>query len=107
MTQRDKWLTGARKRPEVVRYHAFCDEVKAAKITLGPLLECRFFIPMPKSWSKKKKLEMGLTPHQSKPDLSNLVKALEDAACVDDSHIWCYKSVGKFWHYTGAIDIKY
>lgn len=46
---------------------------------------------MPKSWSKKKRAAMAGKPHTQKPDLSNLVKAIEDAAnrvlFLDDSQI--------------------
>jgi len=52
----------------------------------------RFFMKMPKSWSKKKKSEMIGLPHIKKPDLSNLIKFYEDALnkimWKDDSNIW-------------------
>lgn len=47
----------------------------------GPVrVEAIFFMPIPKSKSKKKQKEMAGTPHISKPDLSNLLKFIEDAA---------------------------
>ena len=49
---------------------------------------------------------MSGSPHKSKPDLSNLLKALEDAVMVDDSAVWHYASVSKFWSYEGWIVIN-
>lgn len=37
-----------------------------------------FFLPMPTTWSAKKKKSMHLRPHIIKPDRSNLLKFLED-----------------------------
>lgn len=37
-----------------------------------------FHIPIPKSWSKKKKAEMNHCFHQVKPDIDNLFKAFTD-----------------------------
>lgn len=39
-----------------------------------------FFMPIPTSFSKKKKMLMCGTPHYIKPDLSNLIKFYEDCA---------------------------
>jgi len=38
-----------------------------------------FYIGMPKSWSKKKRAIKDLTLHDQTPDLSNLIKFVEDA----------------------------
>lgn len=38
-----------------------------------------FYVPMPKSWRKKKRAEMIYTVHQSTPDLDNYLKQLYDA----------------------------
>lgn len=59
----------------------------------GPLsIKVRFFMPMPDSWSNKKKAELGGEPHVSRPDLDNLVKTVADAingiAYGDDSQIY-------------------
>jgi len=51
-----------------------------------------FFIPMPKSWSKKKRFLKEDTYHDQTPDLSNFVKFYED--CLNDI-LWlddCYIS---------------
>ena len=51
-----------------------------------------FTMPIPQSYSNKKKKELEGQPHTKKPDLDNLVKAvldaLNDVAFKDDSKIW-------------------
>ena len=102
MTQRDKW----EKRPRVLRYRAFCDECRLRGVTLPTQgASIHFVLPMPKSWSKKKRAEMNGQPHQQKPDVSNLLKALEDAVLVDDSVVWHYAGMTKTWGEEGCIEI--
>ena len=79
----------------------------AAKgIVIKPELSVNFILKMPDSWSKKKKREMFMKPHQQKRknDLDNLVKALKDCLCEDDSYVWRYKDICKFWGYEGCIE---
>lgn len=47
------------------------------------MIEC--LMPMPKSWTKKKKAEMGFKMHKSKPDSDNAVKKFIDAMFKDGS----------------------
>lgn len=99
-TQSDKW----KKRPAVLRYRAFADKVRL-KIPKDFDLNYKrivFFMPMPKSWSKKKKADMEGTAHKQRPDIDNLAKALFDALYSDDSHIYSI-SLSKFWAYKGTI----
>ncbi len=94
MTRSDKW----KQRPCVQRYWAFVDQVVAHKVKLpveGAAITFR--IPIPQSWSRQKKQEALGKPHQQKPDLSNLLKALEDAVYGEDSKIWHYREVKKIW----------
>lgn len=49
------------------------------KFEPGDKLRFMFFIPMPKTWPKKKKDAMYLQPHQQKPDIDNYCKALMDS----------------------------
>lgn len=102
MTRADKW----KQRPEVMRYRAFCDHVRLLGVVMPESnSHVTFVIPMPKSWSKKKRSEMDGKPHQSKPDKDNLEKALMDALFTDDSHIWDSR-VTKLWGEEGQIIIK-
>lgn len=103
MTQRDKWA----ERPVVTHYFAFCDLMrlfanknKFEMPASGAHLI--FHIPMPKSWSDKKKELMLGKPHQQKPDIDNLEKAVLDALCKDDSYIWDLRKT-KVWATAGKI----
>jgi Holliday junction resolvase RusA-like endonuclease len=108
MTRQDKWRgQKGRKpiRPRVARYRAFADECRL-KIKQG--LEGAtiwFVLPMPKSWSDRKRAEHNGKPHRQKPDMSNLLKALEDALYDDDSTIANYGGLHKVWGVTGSIQI--
>jgi len=101
MTQRDKWA----KRPVVVRYFAFKDQVRALKVEL-PKRKSHvvFIIEMPRTWTKRKKLKMVGSPHEQKPDLDNMIKALGDAVYDDDSAISDIRA-SKFWGIKGEIII--
>lgn len=102
-TRADKW----KQRPAVMRYRAFADELrlKVGKYKPGYHVSVVFIVPMPKSWSKKKKVEMNTKPHQQKPDIDNYVKAFLDALCEDDSHVYWLEAV-KIWGYEGKIIIN-
>lgn len=102
MTRADCW----KKRPEVLRYRAFCDEVRLHKVQLPEDgFHVTFILPMPSSWSKKKRQQFDGQPHQSKPDMDNLMKALMDAIYEDDAHIWDGR-ITKRWGETGQIIIR-
>lgn len=102
MTRADKW----KKRPEVLRYRAFCDEVRLQGVELPESgSHVTFILPMPASWSKKKRAEFNGKPHQAKPDFDNMMKALMDAIYENDAHIWDAR-VSKLWGETGRIIIE-
>ena len=101
MTRADKW----KKRPEVLRYRAFCDHVRLLGVELPEAgAHVTFILPMPLSWSKKKRLQHDGQPHQAKPDCDNMLKALMDAIYADDAHVWDCR-VTKVWGETGQIVI--
>ena len=100
-TRADKYL----KRPCVMRYRAYADEVRLRGVKLNPHGDSVIFhMPMPKSWSKDKKAKLDGTGHTQRPDWDNLAKALCDAIYSDDSHIWNIR-ITKQWAYEGAIEI--
>lgn len=103
-TQRDKWLNPP--RPEVARYRAFADEVRGEGVKFSNGNSITFGLPMPKSWSKKKRAEQDGKPHTQVPDADNLEKALFDAIFKDDSHIWHIGEVKKLWSVEGYIIIE-
>lgn len=103
MTRADAW----KKRPIVERYHAYRDELRLRlgnNYVVPPCLHIVFIIPMPSSWSEKKKCEMDGQPHTQKPDFDNLVKGFTDAF-GEDSYIWNARIV-KLWGRKGAIEIE-
>ena len=101
MTKSDAW----KKRPGVMRYWAFKDQIQAAKLKLPKRgAHVVFCMPMPKSWPKKKKDQMIGLPHEQTPDLDNLLKALGDAVYKNDSAISDIRA-SKIWSDKGAIII--
>lgn len=101
MTQRDRWAV----RPAVARYRAFCDELRLKHPDrLQEVVQLTFYMPMPQSWSNKKRTAMLGKPHQQKPDIDNLSKAVLDALCLDDSYIYSLHAE-KYWADEPGIDI--
>ena len=100
MTRRDAWA----KRPVVLKYWAFKDECKLKNMKLHEKMSVVFYMPMPKSWSKKKRLQMEFLPHKQRPDVDNLIKGLMDIL-PEDSHIHNIH-VKKVWAETGGISVQ-
>lgn len=102
MTQSDKW----KKRKCVVRYREYKDQLRVSGLTVTET-GCRliFIIPMPKSWSKKKRAAMDGQPHLPRPDTDNLLKGLWDGLYGEDSHFF-HADALKFWGETGAILVE-
>ncbi len=102
MTRADKW----RKRPATAKYWHFVDECRLNRVELPCFgAHVTFVLPMPKSWSKKKKAIQNGKPHMSRPDLSNMLKAIEDAIYQEDSVIYDVH-IEKCWGIEGKIIIK-
>jgi len=99
MVKSDSW----KKRPEVQNYWRYKDMIKnTAKGAKFVMPECNYwlvcYIPMAKSWTKKKKAVLDDQPHKQRPDKDNIEKGLLDALCEEDSHIWDGR-VTKIWCY--------
>lgn len=98
MTNRDRW--GTNKRPKVQRYHAFRDNFRLlsrGRLTQSiTLLSWVAFFPIPKSYSKKKKIMYAGRPHYQKPDRDNIDKAILDCLEFDDKQIYGGE-IYKFW----------
>lgn len=99
MTRSDIWKTNAnhpdprkRQRPVVAKWFAYERTIQALslanKFKLNKCLNIHFFIPMSDSWSKKKKIEKLLTPHDSTPDIDNLLKGFMDASASQDNYVY-------------------
>jgi len=90
------------KDPEKTKnYKAYIRALAAEKLNgndiptgLPVRLYVRFYMPIPRSWSKRKQEEAraGRLRHTKKPDLDNLLKAVKDALTGlvwhDDSQIY-------------------
>ena len=72
-------------------------EAKRKKFVLPPVgASITFFIPVPVSWSKKKKALHHGRFHQSKPDIDNLQKAFLDSLMAEDKQV-AHLEVQKRW----------
>ncbi len=102
MTRSDKW----KARPIVLSYWAYKDlltlQANQMGFVLGEYLDAVYFLPMPASWSEKKKERMNGTPCKVKPDTDNLTKAVKDCLRKNDSDIW-YEKAEKRWAFRGSI----
>tara|TARA_R110002020_G_scaffold153326_2_gene332714 strand:- start:75 stop:443 length:369 start_codon:yes stop_codon:yes gene_type:complete len=98
MTRADRW----KKRQSVLKFFAFRDAVKQSPAwkTLQLLdmdsFKIVFHVPMPKSWSKKKKAQFEGKPHQQRPDLDNYLKAWKDSVYEEDAVVWNVEAT-KLW----------
>jgi len=101
MTRSDKW----KQRPAVLRYRAFKDEVRTHRVWVPEDgASILFVLPMPTSWSGKKRAAHDGQVHRTKPDVDNLLKALLDALYEDDSGIHT-TAQRKVWGVEGRIVI--
>jgi Holliday junction resolvase RusA-like endonuclease len=101
MTRRDKW----QQRACVLRYRDFCDRLRAvAPCNLNDFdcfaIKVVAYIAVKDSWSEKRKKCSNGTPHRSKPDADNILKAVGDALFKDDSGLWDVQCK-KYWCLAG------
>jgi Holliday junction resolvase RusA-like endonuclease len=113
MSQSDRWKTNPnhvdpkkRQRKVVTQYFAFKNvltlQANQMGYELGKYIDALFLIPMPTTWSNKKKEKMNGMPCESKPDTDNLLKAVCDSLRKSDQDIWYMKGI-KVWAYKGSI----
>jgi Holliday junction resolvase RusA-like endonuclease len=105
MTQRNRWY----KPPALEKYWDYANEVKRLlpNYQLGTSLHIVFYLPIRKSYSKKKRAELLGKPHDQKPDIDNIVKGFMDAVKSDDHDDKCVAILHaeKYWAETGAIEL--
>lgn len=105
MTRQDTWAT-SKVRPAVQRWRAFQNRCQALGITVQDGDEITFVLPMPASWSQKRRAATVYDSHRSKPDLDNLLGGLFDATMPGgDQHIAELGRVRKIWGDSGEIRI--
>lgn len=102
MTRSDKW----QKRPAVMKYFGFRNFIRLNANVMGyrltEHLDITFIVPMPTSWSSKKRGENDGKPNQTRPDLDNYLKAFLDAMIDEDNFVWSVKAT-KVWGMEGKI----
>jgi Holliday junction resolvase RusA-like endonuclease len=85
MTRADAW----KKRPVVLRYRAYKDEIRKAceKCVETDVVTVKVaaYFSMPESWSVKKKIKNAGMLHRVKPDVDNCAKGILDAILEQDS----------------------
>jgi Holliday junction resolvase RusA-like endonuclease len=111
MTQRGKFL-----KPNAQRYLNYKQAVGYQLRQQYPepteyavAVKARFVLPMPKSWSKKKRAEMAGAYCPVKPDGDNLVKGLFDAAngiVWKDDNLVVRCEYEKIYGETGRIELE-
>ncbi|MDG5498947.1 RusA family crossover junction endodeoxyribonuclease [Marinobacter sp. BGYM27] len=102
MTRADKF----KQRTVVLRYRAYKDELRLRRVKVPEgATHITFVLPMPASWSKKKRETMLGTPHQQRPDVDNLHKGLLDAVFKEDCQVWDHR-ITKVWGVQGMIRVE-
>jgi len=106
MTRRDQWLKP--RRPCVQRYFDFRDALRAAVGTppVPDELHVKFGLPMPASWSGKRREKTRTIPHRNRPDSDNLFKAVSDALFDEDGAIWRCSAEKTWTDSHGFVEIR-
>lgn len=110
MSRQDRWM----ERPVVVAYKAYGIKLRTTAMKEGYKLASSialvFTLPMPVSWSEKKKERFLGKPHQQRPDIDNLIKGFLDSLLYrdktdNDSRIWNITAY-KIWGQKGSISVE-
>ncbi len=100
---RDKLREAGLKRlMRIERYNQYKIDLLSLCKSVGFTLPCQgltvtFYLPVPKSWSAKKKAKYHGTLHQSTPDLDNLLKATFDSLVREDKYVGHMGGICKRW----------
>ncbi len=107
-------MNGRRITPRIERYKRFRIALKNYALSMGlnelpSAMGFHFIIPMPKSWSNKKRDRYRGKMHQQTPDLDNLVKAVLDCLTygrsLNDAHVGTFLFAQKTWGERGMIKL--
>ena len=113
MSQSDRWKTNPnhpdpkkRQREVVTRYFAYKDtlkwQAKQMNYEFKNHLDIVFIVPIPDSFSEKKKQRLNGTPVKTKPDIDNYVKAFMDSLKHEDGDVWYIKAI-KVYGFKGSV----
>lgn len=104
MSSSDRW----KKRPVVTRYWQYKKDLNNLcminRYVLTDRLDVIFYLPLPDSWSRKKKDLVTGKPHTQRPDTDNLLKGFIDCLTDDDCAIWDVHA-RKYWAVQGRIEV--
>jgi Holliday junction resolvase RusA-like endonuclease len=94
-----------------IGWQLLCQRVKQDEdiFTQPLLLNVVFYMPIPTSWSKIKQESHVGKPCATKPDLSNLLKLIEDSAngvLYDDDARICSTSMRKIYDYNPRTEFE-
>lgn len=108
-----KYPSVYKRKMQLEKYNKYKDDLRFEALRVGfemPLsnIWIKFYMPMPKGWSNKKKTQMNFEPKKSMPDLDNLLKSFKDGLFKQDNAVWDYR-VSKYWYNgeKGYIEIEY
>src|SRR5688500_15474243 len=92
---------GLRRRHRILAYYQYKENIAAYAKQHGFVLEAgvaiHFFLPIAIRRTMERRRELHFARHLQKPDLSNLLKAFEDALTKKDEVISHYTGLDKFW----------
>lgn len=94
--------SGLKRKKRLLKYNQYKEDVYGLALSKGfkiPVqgMSIKFFIPVPKTWGKKKKAIMHGKLHQNKPDIDNLMKAVLDSLLSEDKKIGQIGEIAKIW----------
>lgn len=105
-------LEGLRRKLRLEKYNQYKEDLIDVALDKNFFLPeynaaVTFFLPVSPSWTKKKKKAYHFKLHRIKPDIDNLLKALQDSLKKADCSIAHYNSICKRWvnFPTGYIEI--
>ena len=109
----EKYPRLKQRKGRILRYLQYKKDLKKEAERVGfemPAngVHVKFYIPVPPSWRPKKKRLKNMEPHTSRPDVSNLYKAFEDALLREDMTLWDVR-ISKYWYNSvkGYIQVEY
>ncbi len=93
----------------IIRMHAHMAMQGQPPVTGPARVHIVASVPMPVSWSDRKRKATVNTPCMSKPDWDNIGKVICDAingiVYADDKQV-TYASVEKYWGVNGCVDVE-
>lgn len=110
-TQRQKWVDERAKRYITYKQQIALFIKQQIKTTSEKPIEATvtFYMPIPNSWSQKKKERMNGSVHISKPDVDNLIKGVFDSlnkiVWKDDNQVYEVHSK-KVYSFNPGIEIN-